>query len=107
MRYYQQSYSDGVAAGTNLGFTGGIAEATGGGASSPNTINLVRFPVEMRAAPSVTFYDSLGAVGKISTDGITNGVSSSSVDNLTTKVFKIFAAAVSRISFHYTANAEF
>lgn len=74
-RYYQTSYPPGTVAGSTFTFGASITftlQTTGGGTMGQT----VPYPVTMRAAPTLTVYDSLGASGKISgtttTVGITN-----------------------------------
>jgi hypothetical protein len=69
-RYYYQTWGFGTF--TNVG-GGNVCHvlpspnnASSNGASS--------FPVFMRAAPTITLYDSLGASGKVSQPAIANGV---------------------------------
>ena len=66
-RYYQHTYSTGVAVGTashdNMIGSGGTQAYGTSGEVSAGTYT---FKVEMRAAPSITFYDHLGNSGKCS-----------------------------------------
>lgn len=106
MRYYQKSYGTNVP-GTNTGFIDGIEETTG----TTDVYRTIRWTTRMRSAsPSVVIYDAVGNVGKISTNGANNNVAPTGVvpDNLSPAGFKVFhsAAGVTRVSFHWTADAE-
>lgn len=64
-RYYQASYENGTAPGaaTHLGMVGG---ALTGGAGVGELPAIVQFPVVMRAAPTIAYWDGAGAASKIS-----------------------------------------
>ena len=103
-RYWQKSYSEADAVGSNTGGGRGIVEATG--SSAAQTIANVEFKVVMRAMPSVGVYDMNGNAGRITTDGSNHNIIPTATDNISEKRFKVFHSAVARVSFHYVANAR-
>jgi len=60
-RYFQKSYTDGIYAGTNT--TVGIVIVNGSTEGGSNSYQYYTYPVPMRAAASITFYNSSGASG--------------------------------------------
>lgn len=57
-------------------------------------------------SPSVTTYDPVGNASRIGTEGVNNNVTPTAVDNISNSGFKVFHSGVSRISFHWIADAE-
>lgn len=104
-RYYQKSYTIGTAPGTSTGLSGGIVD-NGAGTSSTYILVTTDFFTSMRTTPTVTVYDGAGNSGKITTDGTTDNITPTAVDNISEKRFKVFMNSAERISFHYTATAE-
>lgn len=110
-RYYSKSYelTTALAAATTTGMVGGaLGLATiGGSMSSP-------FPVQMRTAPTMAFWDSAGTVSKVTgtTNGttMTNNLSSSPNGpfNISQNNFWITGNGLSTyaIFFHFAATAE-
>jgi len=60
-RYFQKSYTDGIYAGTNT--TVGIVIVNGSTEGGSSSYQYYTYPVPMRAAASITFYNSSGASG--------------------------------------------
>ena len=110
-RYYQKSYesSTALAAATTIGMVGGaLGLATiGGSMASP-------FPVQMRTAPTMTFWDSAGNASKVTGTAngttMTNNLSSSPNGpfNISQNNFWITGNGTSTyaIFFHFAATAE-
>lgn len=104
LSYYEKSYNYDTLPGTNTGLSSGIEEHGVGAATA--TIGLVRFSKKKITIPTVRVFDALGNLNKISTEGVNNNVTPSNIDNVSESAFKIFHGGVSRISFHWDANAE-
>ena len=110
-RYYTKSYeySTAVATNTLLGMVGGAAGLSNMGGSNSNP-----FPVQMRTAPTMSFWDKVGTASKVT--GITGGTTGT--DGLTTTPNGPFnisqnnfwltgnGTATYSIFCHYTASAE-
>lgn len=105
-RYYEKSYDIATAPGTNTGAAASIEDL-----SMPTSSPLrVRFAVSKRAVPAMTVYDAAGTVNRVTAwiPAQTNGQSLSALDNFGNSGFKAFLTAVglTRLAFHWTADAE-
>jgi len=69
-RYYAKSYAQGTVPGTASIYNGALQSYVGTGSSGASLP--FRFPVSMRAVPTITFYDLAGTSGKVYANG--NGV---------------------------------
>jgi hypothetical protein len=110
-RYYTKSYeySTAVATNTLVGLVGGAAGLSNMGGSNSNP-----FPVQMRTAPTMSFWDKVGTASRVT--GITGGTTGT--DGLTTVPNGPFnisqnsfwltgnGQATYSIFCHYTASAE-
>jgi len=102
-RYYQTSYGLGTAIGaaTRNGIVGtGTSGTTMGGS--------VSFPTQMRAAPTVSFWDGAGNASKISTYGgsWTDNVSPTSIPLTSSAAGMMFYQSSASVYFQYAANAR-
>jgi hypothetical protein len=66
-RYYTQSWGTGA-------FSAVGSSANGTASNASNAVVAATFPVSMRAAPTVTLYDNVGASGKVTQPFIANGL---------------------------------
>lgn len=110
-RYYQTSYDNGVAPGTathNGMVSSGINNNTAAG------IVFVPFPVAMRAAPALSYWDGVGNASKASADQSTIGtytdnlaVTTMAPSAATTRGFMCGAQSTNTTYlYHYAASAE-
>lgn len=98
-RYWAKSYRPDVLPGANTGYSGGIEDFFG--------MSRVRFPVPMRADATVTIYDDVGNVGKISLNDVANTAPPASPDNISHAGFKVWSVnSTNRLRFHWVANAR-
>lgn len=108
-RYYQKSYETGTTPGTST--------ATGmyyfyiGATTSNNIGSALRYPVEMRTAPStITFYDDLGNINKIGLyDGSTvNRTTNANIYGSSSKGALVYGTGTNMKECfgHWTASAE-
>jgi hypothetical protein len=103
-RYFCKSYAIGTAPGsaTNSGIL-----AFDSGTSTTNAMGVqVRFPVEMRAAPTLVTYDEAANSGKISRGGNNKNGTSNDISSSGLRQYTSDATNASWFSFHYTADAE-
>lgn len=103
-RYYSKSYAVGTVPGTATPI--GSITYQSGTSSAANVAFSIRFPQEMRAAPTVNTYDMAGTIGKV-TRGV-NGASGTIGDLGSSGCTIIFNAGASAVLFqmHYVASAE-
>jgi len=69
-RYYYQTWGFGSFANNGAGYAGQVLPA----ANNASSYGSASFPVSMRAAPTVTTYDSTGSSGNVSQPAIANGL---------------------------------
>lgn len=71
-RFYSSSYPNGTAAGasTHLGIVAGTVFSAGSGIV---TLPTITYPTQMRAVPSVSYWDGAGAASKLSTNSLSSG----------------------------------
>jgi hypothetical protein len=103
-RYYSQSYDNGTTAGTAT--TTGAMQMIVPSAGTGSYYIPVRFPVQMRVAPTVTAYDNLGASGKVFKEG--SGKTAVISNNATNgcAVGTEDATNARQLLFSWTASAE-
>jgi hypothetical protein len=103
-RYYSQSYDNGTTAGTAT--TTGAMQMIVPSAGTGSYYIPVRFPVQMRVAPTVTAYDNLGASGKVFKDaaGKTAVISNNAINGCA--VGTEDATNARQLLFSWTASAE-
>lgn len=109
-RYYEKSYTYGVAPGANVSYAYGIEDLYANTGLSVVAAK-VRFATAKRIMPTITTYDSPGNSGKVSVllnGAITDNVTPSAVDNAATSGFKVWHSQTNlqRIWFHWAASAE-
>lgn len=104
-RYYSKSYAVGTVPGTATAV--GSVTYLFGTDSTYGVASSIRFPHEMRSAPTVNIYDMAGTIGKV-TRGV-NGASGSVNDLGSSGCTLVFHGGVSAGLFqaHYVADAEF
>ena len=110
-RYFEKSYDITTNPGTNTGLAGSIEEWGGGGVNFSALVARVRFAVSKRIPPLGTAYDAIGNSGRVSAflSGVqTDNLAGFSLDNLGHSGFKVYYANtnLNRLSFHWTASAE-
>jgi hypothetical protein len=111
-RYYQKSYAQGTAPGTNT--LSGQQWSVGGNASNDWMVGTIVFPTVMRTSPTMVIYSKNGTTGVVSDAGGTDKAANSGVAAYTTdrsvNVYNAsggtITAAFGGFSFHYTANGE-
>jgi hypothetical protein len=104
-RYYCQSWGSGTFVNQGAPFVGlpipSVAAAVIGSCS---------FPVSMRAAPTVTLFDNVGAAGKTSQPGLADGLSATaeglSVSGFHAVIGSVAYSAGSPVEAAYAATAE-
>jgi hypothetical protein len=103
-RYYSQSYDNGTAAGTAT--TTGAMQIIVPSAGTGSYYIPVRFPVQMRVAPTVTAYDNLGASGKVFKEaaGKTAVISNNAINGCA--IGTEDATNARQLLFSWTASAE-
>ncbi|MBB5046542.1 hypothetical protein HNR60_001290 [Rhodopseudomonas rhenobacensis] len=109
LRYYAKTYATGVAPGTP--YAGGGLQHVVEAASNYASLPTWHFPVEMRAAPSVTLYSqATGATGQIfnmtavaDVSGVVNGISSKSCSP---NVNNVLVGGTSGLIAHLTVSAR-
>ena len=101
-RYYEKSYDQSVSPGTNVGYNCEDFSITAIGPAR------IRFSVTKRGAPSITIYDIVGNVGKISINGVTDNITPSAVDSIMQSGFKVYygTGGLTRVSFNFTASSR-
>ena len=109
-RYYTKSYAIGTVPGTAT-TTGMLTQISGGGGTG-NDLVTGQLPVTMRAAPTLTFYDSLGASGKLDryiSNSVTTGQTASEFI-VGDRNFGVYGASgvanANGLRVHYTASIE-
>jgi hypothetical protein len=103
-RYFCKSYNVDVApaTATTVGFQGFVL-----GTATTGTLRAtVKFPVSMRATPTVLAYDNLGASGVVYKGSAGKTASYSYQGTEATQIGSSDATSATEIGFHYTATAE-
>ena len=103
-RYYCKTYEQPTAPATATGV--GAYDLVVGTATTGNLVISVRWPVEMRTAPTLTIYDLAGASGKVYKGA--NGKTAISANTATTgsQVGTYDATSATELSFQVVASAE-
>jgi hypothetical protein len=103
-RYYQQSYTAGTVAGTATQV--GAADILPGTSGTGTMGSFSYFRVEMRAIPTVTLYDLVGASGKVykGANGKTGLLQNQATTGFTG--YTTDATSASEMLYQYTATAE-
>lgn len=105
--FYAKSYAQSVVPGTAV--SAGLGGVTMGSDSGYTNGKIpVTWPVQMRAAPSVTIYDNAGASGKLSyyNAGWNDGETATVAGITSAKAVVSFTQTAYFASFDWTANAE-
>ena len=111
-RYHQKSFSIETAEAQNAGLVGAFYAIQVGGASSSQGIGHIRLSPQMRATPTVTFYNPSAASAEARNTSISANWSSTSVTNAAPSGFGIFgtspaaSALGNNTSLHWSADAE-
>ena len=112
-RYYGSSYDNGVSPGTDLtsGNAGGMVGGDHTNGSTSNTAISVIFPIPMRAAPTLSYWDRAGNPSKFSfySGGsfFDNQSGGNTIIGPSTKGFGFYQVATFASQFHYAAYADF
>jgi len=104
MRYYQKSYDYGTAVGTAT-FTS-IIQISYGTAGTNQMGFPIKYPVTMRATPTLTVYDDAGNSGKLQRGGSNKGASVIYGTAKGALVYTNDSTSSVSMLFHYEANAE-
>jgi len=88
-RYYFQSWGSGSFSNVGSGYVGQVLPSP----NNASTYGASSFPVSMRASPTVTLYDSLGASGKVSQPAVANGLAATTGSIAITGFFAVTKAS--------------
>ena len=109
-RYYEESYSIGVVAGTNTAL--GAVTLFTSGTTNGYMAGSRPFVVSKRAAPTIVIYSPLGTAGTVS-DGNTTNYKAGAANQVGTAGFSLqntsgstYTPVSNLIYFHFTASAE-
>lgn len=111
-RYYQKSFLTGTAVANNAGIPGANAANQLVGASTATALPGVRFPVEMRATPTVVLYNPSAANSQIRNTTAGSDWTLSASSNVSAKAFELGgttpggSSASQVASVHWSADAE-